>query len=104
MGKTQSGAVWLDPDKTTPFEFYQYWRNIGDADVLKCLRMLTFLPIEQIDEMDQWEGSQLNKAKEILAYELTSLVHGEEEAAKRRKGQEPCLSPAATRLTCPHTS
>lgn len=82
MGKTQSGAVWLDPEKTSPFEFYQYWRNIGDADVLKCLRMLTFLPIEQIDEMDQWEGSQLNTAKEILAWELTRLVHGEEEAQK----------------------
>ena len=82
MGKTQKGAVWLDPNKTTPFEFYQYWRNVADADVLKCLRMLTFLPIEQIDEMDQWEGSQLNKAKEILAYELTNLVHGEEEAKK----------------------
>lgn len=85
MGKTQSGAVWLDPDKTSPFDFYQYWRNIGDADVLKCLRMLTFLPIEQINEMDQWEGSQLNEAKEILAYELTNLVHGEEEAAKAQK-------------------
>ena len=82
MGKTQSGAVWLDPNKTSPFEFYQYWRNVGDADVLKCLRMLTFLPLEQIDEMDKWEGSQLNQAKEILAYELTALVHGEEEAAK----------------------
>ena len=86
MGKTQSGAVWLDPNKTSPFEFYQYWRNIADADVLKCLRMLTFLPIEQIDELDRWEGSQLNKAKEILAYELTSLVHGEEEAAKAQEG------------------
>ena len=82
MGKTQSGAVWLDPNKTTPFEFYQYWRNVADAAVLKCLRMLTFLPLEQIDEMDKWEGSQLNQAKEILAYELTALVHGEEEAAK----------------------
>ncbi len=82
MGKTQSGAVWLDPNKTTPFEFYQYWRNVADADVLKCLRMLTFLPLEQIDEMDKWEGSQLNTAKEILAYELTKLVHGEEEAEK----------------------
>ena len=82
MGKTASGAVWLDSNKTTPYEFYQYWRNIGDADVLKCLRMLTFLPIEQIDEMDKWEGSQLNTAKEILAYELTKLVHGEEEAEK----------------------
>ena len=85
MGKTQSGAVWLDPNKTTPFEFYQYWRNVGDADVLKCLRMLTFLPREQIDEMDKWEGSQLNQAKEILAYELTSLVHGEEEAKKAQE-------------------
>ena len=82
MGKTAKGAVWLDPEKTSPYEFYQYWRNIGDADVLKCLRMLTFLPIEQIDEMDKWEGSQLNTAKEILAYELTKLVHGEEEAEK----------------------
>ena len=85
MGKTQSGAVWLDPNKTTPSEFYQYWRNVGDADVLKCLRMLTFLPLEQIDEMDKWEGSQLNQAKEILAYELTSLVHGEEEAKKAQE-------------------
>ena len=85
MGKTQSGAVWLDPSKTTPFEFYQYWRNVGDADVLKCLRMLTFLRLEQIDEMDKWEGSQLNQAKEILAYELTSLVHGEEEAKKAQE-------------------
>ncbi len=82
MGKTVSGAVWLDPEKTSPFEFYQYWRNVADADVLKCLRMLTFLPLEQIDEMDKWEGSQLNTAKEILAFELTKLVHGEEEAAK----------------------
>ena len=80
MGKTASGAVWLDPNKTSPFEFYQYWRNVGDADVLKCIRMLTFLPLEQIEEMDKWEGSQLNRAKEILAYELTSLVHGEEDA------------------------
>ncbi|MFR1832247.1 MAG: tyrosine--tRNA ligase [Lachnospiraceae bacterium] len=85
MGKTQSGAVWLDPNKTSPFEFYQYWRNIADADVLKCLRMLTFLPLEQIDEMDKWEGSQLNEAKEILAYELTELVHGEEEAVKAKE-------------------
>ena len=82
MGKTASGAVWLDPNKTSPYEFYQYWRNVADADVLKCIRMLTFLPLEQIDEMDKWEGSQLNRAKEILAYELTSLVHGEEEAKK----------------------
>mgnify|MGYP000027294081 CR=1 FL=1 len=82
MGKTQKGAVWLDPNKTSPFEFYQYWRNVSDADVMKCLKMLTFLPIEQILEMEHWEGSQLNKAKEILAYELTNLVHGEEEAEK----------------------
>ncbi|MDE7435800.1 MAG: tyrosine--tRNA ligase [Lachnospiraceae bacterium] len=82
MGKTQSGAVWLDPVKTSPFDFYQYWRNVSDTDVLKCLRMLTFLPLEQIDEMDTWEGSQLNQAKEILAYELTALVHGEEEAKR----------------------
>ena len=82
MGKTQSGAIWLDPEKTSPFDFYQYWRNVADADVLKCIRMLTFLPLEQIDEMDHWEGSQLNQAKEILAFELTKLVHGEEEAQK----------------------
>ncbi len=82
MGKTAKGAVWLDPNKTSPYEFYQYWRNVGDGDVLKCLRMLTFLPLEQIDEMDKWEGSQLNRAKEILAFELTKLVHGEEEATK----------------------
>lgn len=85
MGKTAKGAVWLDPEKTTPYEFYQYWRNVSDADVLKCLRMLTFLPLEQIDEMDKWEGSQLNQAKEILAYELTKLVHGEEEAVKAQE-------------------
>ena len=85
MGKTQSGAVWLDPNKTSPFEFYQYWRNVSDADVLKCLRMLTFQPIEQIDEMDKWEGSQLNQAKEILAFELTKLVHDEEEASKAQE-------------------
>ena len=92
MGKTQSGAVWLDPEKTSPFEFYQYWRNVGDADVLKCLRMLTFLPLEQIDEMDKWEGSQLNTAKEILAFELTKLVHGEEEAAKAQESARALLS------------
>ena len=85
MGKTAKGAVWLDPKKTTPYDFYQYWRNVGDGDVLKCLRMLTFLPLEQIDEMDKWEGSQLNTAKEILAYELTALVHGEEEAKKAQE-------------------
>ncbi|MCC8152107.1 MAG: tyrosine--tRNA ligase, partial [Lachnospiraceae bacterium] len=92
MGKTQSGAVWLDPNKTSPFEFYQYWRNVGDADVLKCLRMLTFLPLEQIDEMDTWEGSQLNTAKEILAFELTKLVHGEEEAAKAQESARALFS------------
>jgi tyrosyl-tRNA synthetase len=92
MGKTQSGAVWLDPNKTTPYEFYQYWRNVADADVLKCIRMLTFLPLEQIDEMDSWEGSQLNKAKEILAYELTSLVHGEEEANKAQEAARAIFS------------
>ena len=86
MGKTQKGAVWLDPNKTSPFEFFQYWRNVSDADVLKCIRMLTFLPLEQIDEMDRWEGSELNKAKEILAFELTKLVHGEEEAQKALEG------------------
>ena len=85
MGKTANGAVWLDPNKTSPYDFYQYWRNVGDDDVLKCLRMLTFLPLEQIDEMDHWEGSQLNTAKEILAFELTKLVHGEEEAAKAQQ-------------------
>ena len=85
MGKTQKGAVWLDPNKTSPFEFYQYWRNVADADVLKCIRMLTFLPLEEIEKMDSWEGSQLNQAKEILAYELTKLVHGEEEAVKAQE-------------------
>ena len=92
MGKTQSGAVWLDPNKTSPFDFYQYWRNVSDADVLKCLRMLTFLPLEQIDEMDKWEGSQLNQAKEILAFELTKLVHGEEEATKAQEGARALFS------------
>lgn len=85
MGKTQSGAVWLDPNKTSPFDFFQYWRNVADSDVLKCIRMLTFLPLEQIDEMDKWEGARLNEAKEILAYELTKLVHGEEEAKKAKE-------------------
>lgn len=92
MGKTQKGAVWLDPNKTSPFEFFQYWRNVGDADVLKCLRMLTFLPLEQIEEMDQWEGSQLNRAKEILAFELTKLVHGEEEAMKAQESARKLFS------------
>ena len=92
MGKTQSGAVWLDPDKTSPFEFYQYWRNVADADVLKCIRMLTFLPLEEIDKMDSWEGAQLNTAKEILAYELTKLVHGEEEAKKAQESARALFS------------
>ncbi|WP_337405144.1 tyrosine--tRNA ligase [Suilimivivens sp.] len=102
MGKTQKGAVWLDPEKTSPFEFYQYWRNVADADVLKCLRMLTFLPLEQIDEMDHWEGSQLNQAKEILAYELTNLVHGEEEAKKAQESARALFSTgvAAQMPTC----
>ena len=94
MGKTQSGAVWLDPNKTTPFEFFQYWRNVSDADVLKCLRMLTFLPLEQIDEMDKWEGAQLNEAKEILAFELTKMVHGEEEAQKAKDASHALFSGA----------
>ena len=92
MGKTQKGAVWLDPNKTSPFEFYQYWRNVADADVLKCIRMLTFLPIEEIDKMNDWEGSQLNQAKEILAFELTKLVHGEEEAIKAQEGARALFS------------
>ncbi len=92
MGKTQKGAVWLDPEKTTPFEFFQYWRNVDDGDVIKCLKMLTFLPLEQIQEMESWEGSQLNKAKEILAYELTNLVHGEEEAVKARDAAKALFS------------
>ena len=92
MGKTQSGAVWLDPNKTSPFDFYQYWRNVSDQDVRKCLRMLTFLPLEQIDAMDAWEGSQLNEAKDILAYELTKLVHGEEEAVKAKEASKALFS------------
>ena len=92
MGKTQSGAVWLDPEKTSPFDFYQYWRNVDDADVIKCMRLLTFLPLEEIDEMAKWEGSQLNKAKEILAYELTKLVHGEEEAKKAQESARALFS------------
>ena len=92
MGKTQKGAVWLDPNKTSPFDFFQYWRNVADADVLKCIRMLTFLPLEQIDEMDKWEGSELNKAKEILAFELTKLVHGQEEAQKALEGARALFS------------
>ena len=92
MGKTQSGAVWLDPNKTSPFDFYQYWRNVADADVLKCIRMLTFLPLEEIDKMDSWEGAQLNKAKEILAFELTKLVHGEAEAVKAQDAAKALFS------------
>lgn len=92
MGKTANGAVWLDPNKTTPFEFFQYWRNVGDADVLKCIRMLTFLPLEEVEKMDSWEGSQLNEAKEILAYELTALVHGEEEAKKAKEASHALFS------------
>ena len=103
MGKTQSGAVWLDPEKTSPFDFYQYWRNVSDADVLKCLRMLTFLPLEQIDEMDSWEGSQLNRAKEILAYELTNLVHGEEEAKKAENGARALFSGTGDTNNMPST-
>ena len=103
MGKTQSGAVWLDPNKTSPFEFYQYWRNVGDNDVLKCIRMLTFLPLEQIDEMDHWEGEQLNRAKEILAYELTELVHGREEAEKAQATARALFSGAADTEHMPAT-
>ena len=88
MGKTEKGAVWLDPEKTSPFEFYQYWRNVADSDVLKCIRMLTFLPLEEIEKMDSWEGAQLNEAKDILAFELTKLVHGEEEASKAREASK----------------
>lgn len=96
MGKTVGGAVWLDPKKTSPFDFYQYWRNVADADVLKCIRMLTFLPLEEIDAMDKWEGAELNKAKEILAFELTKLVHGEEEAVKAQEGARALFSGAGT--------
>jgi len=103
MGKTASGAVWLDPNKTSPYEFYQYWRNVGDADVLKCIRMLTFLPLEQINEMDKWEGSQLNRAKEILAYELTSLVHGEEEAKKAEASAKALFSGGGDSANMPST-
>ena len=103
MGKTASGAVWLDPNKTSPYDFYQYWRNTGDADVLKCLRMLTFLPIEQIDEMDKWEGAQLNTAKEILAFELTQLVHGAEEAKKAQDAARALFSTGGDRSNMPTT-
>ena len=103
MGKTAGNAVWLDPNKTSPFEFYQYWRNVGDADVMKCIRMLTFLPLEQIDEMDHWEGEQLNKAKEILAYELTSMVHGAEEAEKAQSAARQLFSGVADHENMPTT-
>ena len=103
MGKTAGNAVWLDPNKTSPFEFYQYWRNVGDADVLKCIRMLTFLPLEQINEMDHWEGEQLNKAKEILAYELTSMVHGAEEAEKAQSAARQLFSGVADHENMPTT-
>ena len=101
MGKTQSGAVWLDPNKTTPFEFYQYWRNVSDADVLKCIRMLTFLPLEEIDKMESWEGAQLNEAKEILAFELTKLVHGEEEATKAKEASHALFAGGANNANMP---
>ena len=103
MGKTVGGAVWLDPNKTSPYEFYQYWRNVGDADVLKCIRMLTFLPLEEIDKMDSWEGSQLNTAKEILAFELTKLVHGEEEAAKAQETSRAVFAGAGNHENMPTT-
>ena len=103
MGKTAGNAVWLDANKTTPFEFYQYWRNVGDADVLKCIRMLTFLPLEQIDEMDHWQGEQLNKAKEILAYELTQMVHGTEEADKAQAAARQLFSGGADHENMPTT-
>ena len=101
MGKTQSGAVWLDPNKTTPFEFSQYWRNVSDADVLKCIRMLTFLPLEEIDKMESWEGAQLNEAKEILAFELTKLVHGEEEATKAKEASHALFAGGANNANMP---
>ncbi|MBQ3814657.1 MAG: tyrosine--tRNA ligase, partial [Clostridia bacterium] len=104
MGKTAGNAVWLDPNKTSPFEFYQYWRNVGDADVLKCIRMLTFLPLEEIDAMDKWEGSQLNRAKEILAWELTKLVHGEEEAKKAEAAAKALFGGGADNSNMPTTA
>ena len=104
MGKTASGAVWLDPNKTSPYDFYQYWRNVEDADVLKCIRMLTFLPLEQIDEMDKWEGSQLNRAKEILAYELTALVHGKEEAEKAQESAKALFGGGGNKDNMPTTT
>lgn len=104
MGKTAGNAVWLDPNKTSPFDFYQYWRNVGDSDVLKCIRMLTFLPLEQIDEMDKWEGSELNRAKEILAYELTKMVHGEEEAEKAQAAARQLFSGTGDSANMPTTT
>ncbi len=104
MGKTQAGAVWLDPEKTSPYDFYQYWRNVDDADVLKCLRMLTDLPLEQIDEMDKWEGAQLNQAKEILAFELTKLVHSEEEARKAQDAARALFSQGGDKSNMPTTT
>ncbi|MGN1417734.1 MAG: tyrosine--tRNA ligase, partial [Acutalibacteraceae bacterium] len=104
MGKPQKGAVWLDPEKTSPYEFYQYWRNVADSDVLKCIRMLTFLPLEEIDKMDSWEGSQLNTAKEILAFELTKLVHGEEEATKAQQAARALFSNGANTDNMPTTA
>lgn len=103
MGKTASGAVWLDPEKTSPYEFYQYWRNVADADVLKCIRMLTFLPLEEIDKMDEWEGSQLNTAKEILAFDLTKLVHGEEEAQKAQAAARAIFAGGGSHENMPST-
>ena len=104
MGKTAGNAVWLDPNKTSPFDFYQYWRNVGDADVMKCIRMLTFLPLDQIDEMDKWEGGELNKAKEILAYELTKMVHGEEEAEKAQAGAKALFAGGGNTENMPTTT
>jgi tyrosyl-tRNA synthetase len=104
MGKTAGNAVWLDPNKTSPYDFYQYWRNVDDADVMKCIRMLTFLPLEQIDEMDKWEGSQLNRAKEILAWELTTMVHGEEEAKKAETAAKALFGGGADDANMPTTT
>lgn len=104
MGKTAKGAVWLDTNKTTPFEFYQYWRNIGDADVQKCIRMLTFIPVEEIEAMKDWQGAQLNKAKEILAYDLTALVHGEEEAQKAKEASQALFAGGSDDSNMPMTS
>ena len=103
MGKTANGAVWLDPEKTSPFEFYQYWRNVGDDDVLKCIRMLTFVPLEEVEKMESWEGAELNKAKEILAYELTTLVHGKEEADKAKETSRNLFSGSGNSADMPTT-